>query len=39
MTITERKKETTVELVVAGRLDTTTAPQLESKLQESILLV
>ncbi|MCR5288409.1 MAG: STAS domain-containing protein [Treponema sp.] len=34
MTITERKNETTVELVVAGRLDTTTAPQLESKLQE-----
>jgi anti-sigma B factor antagonist len=34
MTITETKSDENVILQVAGRLDTTTAPQLESKLKE-----
>lgn len=35
MTVTEKRAETAVELVVVGRLDTTTAPQLEMKVKES----
>ena len=35
MTITEKTAETAIELVVAGRLDTTTAPQLEAKVNET----
>ena len=34
MTITENKSSDTTELIVSGRLDTTTAPQLESKLKD-----
>ena len=34
MTISENKNGETLDLIVAGRLDTTTAPQLESKLKE-----
>ncbi len=33
MTITENKTGTFIELVVSGRLDTTTAPDLETKLK------
>ncbi len=36
MTIIENKKESETTLKVEGRLDTTTAPQLESKLKECI---
>ena len=34
MTITENKTSNSIELVVAGRLDTTTAPELETKLKQ-----
>lgn len=35
MTISENKNGDSTELVITGRLDTTTAPQLESKLKEA----
>lgn len=35
MNVTENKTADTIELVISGRLDTTTAPQLESKVKES----
>ncbi len=35
MTITENKTADNVDLIVSGRLDTTTAPQLESRLKEA----
>lgn len=34
MTVSETKNKDTTELAVSGRLDTTTAPQLESKVKE-----
>ena len=34
MTITENKTSTSIELIVQGRLDTNTAPELENKLKE-----
>lgn len=34
MTITENKTNNSIELVIAGRLDTTTAPELETKLRQ-----
>ena len=34
MTITENKNANTVELVISGRLDTSTAPELEVKLKQ-----
>ena len=34
MTITENKTNNFIELVIAGRLDTTTAPELETKLRQ-----
>ena len=34
MTITENKTNNSIELIVAGRLDTTTAPELETKLKQ-----
>lgn len=34
MTITENKSATSTELIVQGRLDTNTAPELENKLKE-----
>lgn len=36
MVITKTKEGTTLTLVIEGRLDTTTAPQLESELKSSI---
>ena len=33
MTITENKKGNTLELIISGRLDTTTSPELEAKLK------
>ncbi len=34
MTITENKSGNNLELVISGRLDTTTAPELEAKLKQ-----
>ena len=34
MTITENKNGNTIELVISGRLDTATAPELEAKLKQ-----
>ena len=34
MTITENKNGNTIELVIGGRLDTGTAPELEAKLKQ-----
>ncbi|MBO6177411.1 MAG: STAS domain-containing protein [Treponema sp.] len=34
MTISENKIDDTTEIIISGRLDTTTAPQLETKLKE-----
>ncbi len=34
MTITENKNSNSIELVVSGRLDTSTAPELEAKLKQ-----
>ena len=34
MTITENKSTNTLELVISGRLDTGTAPELEAKLKQ-----
>lgn len=36
MTISEAKNAENIELTIDGRLDTTTAPQLESKVKESV---
>lgn len=36
MTISEAKNGENTELTITGRLDTTTAPQLESRLKESV---
>ena len=36
MTINKKQEGTTLEIVLAGRLDTTTAPQLEAELKHSI---
>ncbi len=34
MTITEEKKDSVIALTISGRLDTTTAPELEEKLRD-----
>lgn len=34
MTVTENKNGTSIELIVQGRLDTNTAPELETKLKQ-----
>ena len=36
MTIEKKKQGTELELIVSGRLDTTTAPQLEAELKRSV---
>ncbi|MEF9896289.1 MAG: STAS domain-containing protein [Clostridia bacterium] len=36
MTITEKKENTTLTIALAGRLDTTTAPELEATLNEHL---
>ncbi len=36
MTISINKRETTLELTLAGRLDTTTAPELEATIKEHV---
>ena len=36
LTITENRRETELTVALAGRLDTTTAPELEQKLRENL---